>query len=234
MQKRVLIIENYNLSHYGLVGRALEDAGIQSDIRQMWAGAPLPDVSEGFDGLVVLGGEQSAVDDEKHPYLPALANLMAEFGAQSKAVLGICLGSQLLARAHGGQNLIGAAPEFGWQTVHLTEEGQRDPVLSTVTESFPIFQWHDDTFTLPADAVHLATNRTAANQCFRIGRASYGMQFHFEADRSLVETWNKAFSSVIERKAPDWLADYEHHAATAGVHADVAGMAIAKAWVGMI
>ncbi len=77
-----------------------------------------------FDGLVVLGGEQSALDDHTHAYLPSLARLMRDFGSRDKAVLGICLGSQILARAYGAQNLLGTAPEFGWQKVpHRGRQG---------------------------------------------------------------------------------------------------------------
>ena len=101
------------------------------------------------DALVVLGGGQNALDDEAFPYIPPLLALMREFGDSGRAVLGICLGSQLLARAYGADNLLGAAPEFGWQKVALTGEAKDDPVLRAAPENFPIFQWHDDTFTLP-------------------------------------------------------------------------------------
>ena len=70
-----------------------------------YAGEPLPEFGA-HDALVVFGGEQNARDDEKHPYLPALASLMRRFGDSDKAVLGICLGSQLLARAYGGTMML--------------------------------------------------------------------------------------------------------------------------------
>ena len=56
-------------------------------------------------------------------------------------------------------------------------------MLGALPEAFAIFQWHDDTFSLPENAVRLAGNDIAENQAFRIGRAVYGFQFHFEADR---------------------------------------------------
>lgn len=132
------------------------------------------------DALVVFGGEQAATDDHTHPYLPDLARLMADYTAMDRPVLGICLGSQLLARAFGGENHLGIAPEFGWVDVALTEAGRADPVLSAVPDRFPIFQWHSDTFTLPPDAVG-PQSHTARHRAFRIGRATYGTQFHFEA-----------------------------------------------------
>lgn len=231
---RILIVENLRGTSLGQVEVALAEAGAQQVWIRPWNGEALPPDSDGFHGMVVLGGEQSAIDDELHPYLPELARLMKRFGDDDKAVLGICLGSQLLARAHGGDNLLGQAREFGWHHVALTETGRADPVFTAVDGDFPIFEWHSDTFTLPDGAVHLAHNGAVVNQCFRIGRASYGMQFHFEASRRVVEGWNRDFEATIERMMPGWLADYEQNAATDGVHADAAGLAIARAWVGLI
>ena len=104
-------------------------------------------------------------------------------------------------------------------------------MLGALPVSFPIFQWHDDTFTLPERATRLATNGVAENQAFRIGRAAYGVQFHFEADRALVREWNASFASVIAERHPDWPGRFEDEAARHGPGADAAGLAIARAWV---
>ena len=74
--------------------------------------------------LVVLGGAQSAVDDADHPYLPKLAALTRIFGHAGKAVLGICLGAQVVARGHGARNILGRPIEFGWRQVRPTDEGR--------------------------------------------------------------------------------------------------------------
>lgn len=232
---RVAIIENTRYSDPGQVGVALAEAGARIDTIRAYAGEPLPNSVEDYDALVVLGGEQNARDDEKHPYLPVLAERMRAFGEADKAVLGICLGSQMLARAFGGDNLIGAAPEFGWQAIRPTQAGRADPVLSAIADdSFLSFQWHDDTFTLPPDAVHLAANDAVHHQAFRVGRAAYGMQFHFEANRGVVAEWNRMFPELVERKHPGWLSRHPEYAASQGQKADAAGLAIARAWVSLI
>ncbi|HEV7304582.1 type 1 glutamine amidotransferase [Ensifer sp.] len=231
---RVLVIENMAKTELGQVGMALREAKAEIDIRRAYLGEPVPETPEGYDALVVLGGEQSALDDDAYPYLSALATLMRAFGDSDRSVLGICLGSQVLARAYGGKNLLGAAREFGWCQVHVRGEGAVDPVLSSVGESFPIFQWHGDTFTLPDGAVHLAENAVTAHQAFRMGRAAYGTQFHFEADTHLVEDWNRTFPDTINRLDPTWLARYREHAARHGREADAAGLALARAWVATI
>lgn len=231
---RVAVIENTRISHLGQVGAALGEVGAEIVVIRAYAGEPLPQGLDDYDALVVFGGEQTARDDHSHPYLPELARLMRIYGDGGKAVLGICLGSQILARAYGADNLIGGAPEFGWQTIALTAEAFDDPVLSVAASGFPIFQWHDDTFSLPDGAVRLAENAAVANQAFRVGRAAYGTQFHFEADRRVVEAWMADFAQVIERKEPGWIARHPDLAAEHGPVADATGLAIARAWVAQI
>lgn len=230
---RVAIVENTRITHHGQVGVALHERAALIDLYKPWVGQPLPRTVDA-DALVVFGGEQSARDDHSHPYLPDLAQLMADYTAMDRPVLGICLGAQLLARAFGADNHLGVAPEFGWVEVGLTDAGRADPVLSVVPDRFPIFQWHSDTFTLPAGALHLAASPTAQNQAFRIGRATYGTQFHFEASRSVVRDWSATFPEVIARMEPDWADRHPDLAAKRGAEADTHGLALARAWVALI
>lgn len=231
---RVLVVENDKVTLLGQIGVALEEAGAEIDRCRPHAGDTISADDAAHDAIVVMGGPQNALDDERHGYLPALATLMRRFGDAGKSVLGVCLGSQLLARAYGAQNLIGAAPEFGWCTVTLTKEGASDPVLSAAAGTFAIFQWHDDTFSLPDNAVRLAGNGAAENQAFRIGRATYGTQFHFEASRAVVDGWVETFPQLIETREPGWLARHAALADENGPSADATGLAIARAWVATI
>jgi GMP synthase-like glutamine amidotransferase len=228
---RVLIVENFENTGLGQVGDALAEVGAEIDLRRAQRGDPLPDTVNGHDAIVMFGGGQNALADDTSPWFPKLLDLIREFERQDRAALGICLGSQLLARAFGATNHIGTASEFGWHKVDLTEAAKADAVLGLLPASFPIFQWHDDTFSLPERATHLARNTTAENQAFRIGRATYGIQFHFEADRRLVRQWNQDFAGSIGQWYPDWPARFENEEAVHGPGADAAGLAIARAWV---
>jgi GMP synthase (glutamine-hydrolysing) len=230
---RVAIVENTKITHHGQVGVALHEAAARIGLYKPCADGRLPD-PDAYDALVVFGGEQNARADDTHPYLPALAGVMQRFSQTNKAVLGICLGSQVLARAFGAENHIGTAPEFGWCGVTLTEAGRSDPVLGHLPAEFPIFQWHSDTFTLPKGAAHLATSPDAAQQAFRIGRATYGTQFHFEASQAVVADWRHEFGPLIAELYPNWLAEADAAAASHGGAADAAGLAIARAWVALI
>jgi GMP synthase-like glutamine amidotransferase len=149
MPMRVLVIENYPNTTLGLVGEALAESGVDRHIVRIHAGASLASTHDGFDGLIMLGGAQDALDDANHPYLKDEAALARAFGEADKAVLGICLGAQILARAHGAKNILGRPIEFGWHEVRTTDAGRSDPVLSAMGRASPLFHWHLDTFTLP-------------------------------------------------------------------------------------
>lgn len=231
---RVLVVENFADTGLGEVGVALAEKGAGIDLRKTYASDPLPVDASGHDAMVILGGAQNALDDAACPYFPALLDLIRAFEAKDRGVLGICLGSQLIARAFGGRNQIGGATEFGWHEVQRAEVAEPDPVFDGLPARFPIFQWHDDTFSLPPGAVRLAGNDVAANQAFRIGRAVYGFQFHFEASRPLVRAWSTTFAHLIAGRNPDWPDRLEGEMEKHGAQADAVGLAIARAWTTVI
>lgn len=230
----VLVVQNYEGSGLGQIEPLLAEAGFSIDLRRPCSGDALPADDDEYKALIVLGGEQNALADAECPYFPHLLKLIRKFGSSDKAVLGICLGSQLIARAYGAENLLDRPMEFGWREVRLTEEGKRDPVLSAAGEAFPIFHWHRDTFSLPKDAIHMATSDMTPNQAYRIGRAVYGTQFHFEADMALVGEWSKQLGELISGFAPDWPRQHPVISKKFGIQADAAGAALARAWIAKI
>ena len=136
--------------------------------------------------------------------------------------------------AYGARNILGLPIEFGWQEVRPTEAGNADPLIASLAGGAPLFHWHTDTFTLPPGAEHLATSAMTPHQAFRIGRAVYGIQFHFEADRTLVAAWSHEFAGMIAEYAPDWPERHPRDAAHYGERADATGAAIARAWIGLL
>lgn len=156
-----------------------------------------------YDGLVVLGGPMAADETDTYPHLLAERAAISEAIERETPVLGICLGAQLIAAALGGATLRGAAVEKGWTGVEPTDAGREDPLLAYIGAGRPLFQWHDDTYTLPEPAVHLARSDACEYQAFRVGESAYGLQFHLEADRPLIERWVDRWSEADKPSGPD-------------------------------
>lgn len=180
----------------GLIGVLAHQRGLPLDLRRMDLGEALPDVSA-VTALVVLGGPMGAYEALAHPHLLDEQRLLEEAVERGLPVLGICLGSQLLAAALGARVYPGPEPEIGVFEVKLTEDGADDPLLGPAGPKFSAFHWHGDTFELPPGAVHVASTRAYKHQAFRFGDRAWGLQFHIELDQALARDW----ATVLPRGA---------------------------------
>ncbi len=151
-----------------------------------------------YDGLVVLGGPMGVYETDRHAHLLEEIACIRVALEQGKPILGICLGSQLLAAALGAEVRPAGVKEIGWYDVRLTEEGRKDPVLGKFKPLEKIFQWHGDTFDLPAGAVQLASSPLFPQQAFRYGDRTYGLQFHLEVDGPMIDRWLRVPANVAE------------------------------------
>jgi GMP synthase (glutamine-hydrolysing) len=139
------------------------------------------------DALLVLGGGMSAYDDL--PFLRDEMKLMRRCIEAGKPVLGICLGSQLLAATLGGTVARAPRPELGFYRVKLSPGASDDPLFAGAPESFVALHWHFDAFTLPAGAVPLAGSTLTPLQAFRFGERAWGVQFHLEMTPELLRSF---------------------------------------------
>ena len=168
----------------------------------------IPDLN-GYDGLVVLGGPMNVDEVDDFPYLVPELKAIENALEMEMPIFGICLGSQLLAKALGARVRKNKVKEIGWYSLNPTPEGGKDPLVSKFENSERIFQWHGDTFDIPDGAVHLATSPDCENQAFRYGDRVYGFQFHLEVDKPMIERWLKTPGNVEELKELEGIIDPE-------------------------
>jgi GMP synthase-like glutamine amidotransferase len=137
----------------------------------------LPDI-QGIDFLVIMGGPMSVNDQDEFPWLIAEKQFVREFINSGKPVLGICLGSQIIASAMGAKVFPNPVKEIGWLPIegidNLNGDVFRFPQMETV------FHWHGETFDLPPGAIRLAKSAGCENQAFQLGKSVIGLQFHLE------------------------------------------------------
>lgn len=169
--------------------------------------------SDPGDFLLVMGGPMSVNDPD-----PWIADELAFIRKAVEAgvpFVGICLGSQLLAKALGARVYPGLALEIGMTPIRLTPEGKKDPVFSAMPDPWDVFEWHGEVFDLPAGAVPLAANDLCI-QAFRYGERAYGLLFHPELERSGIEALCRECSGDLCRaklESSDVLAQAEPHLA---------------------
>ena len=171
-----------------LFGPVVTEAGHRLDEWSFGRGTPPPRRLDSYDAVLVCGGAIHPDQETLHPWLRDELGWLRSLLEESVPMLGICLGSQLLARA--ARSWVGplAAPELGWHPVELTEEGSSDPVLSALPPRFDALEWHYYGHGLPDGAVTLARN-PAALQAFRLGESCWGVQFHPEVTGPQLERW---------------------------------------------
>ncbi len=130
------------------------------------------------------------VDEEKkYPFLVPEQLFIQEVLKKQIPFLGICLGSQLLAKAAGAKVVKSPVKEIGWYNVQLTPEGQKDPLFNGFKESEPIYHWHGDMFEIPSEGHLLATAQGCPHQAIKVGANAYGLQFHVEVTDKSIKEW---------------------------------------------
>jgi GMP synthase (glutamine-hydrolysing) len=189
---RLLVVVPSETDQPARLGDWLRDAGLDLDERHVLAGDDLPASLDGYDGLVVMGGPQSAMDSpETSPELVGIRELLSQALAADLPTLAVCLGAQLLADVGGGTVRVGLdGPEVGATLVAKRDAADSDPVFGPVPLSPDVIQWHHDEISqLPTGATLLASNPFYENQAFRVGRHVYGLQFHIETTPETVRAW---------------------------------------------
>ena len=184
---RVLVFRHVPFEHLGRIEPPLVSRGITIDYADLYQpGAIAPDPSR-YDGLIFMGGPMSVNDGL--PYLEQEAGWIAQAAEAGRPILGVCLGAQLIAKALGARVYRNPVKEIGWFDIELTGVGATDPLFAGAAPRETVFQWHGETFDLPAGANWLASSSSCPHQAFRMGSNVYALQFHLEVTPEMIADW---------------------------------------------
>jgi GMP synthase (glutamine-hydrolysing) len=189
---RILVIEHESGCPADRFATWLTDAGAELDVCRPYADDDVPTHVDA-DALVVLGGHMGAHDDDDHPWLPQVRDLLARAVSDAVPTLGICLGAQLLAASCGGRVEVGEGGiEAGVVDVRWRPEALCDPLVSALPAPFPGPSMHRDAVTaLPPAASWLGETDAYPHQVFRVGECAWGVQFHPEVSLATFAAWRE-------------------------------------------
>lgn len=200
----VLIIKNIETEGPGTIEDFLRKEKMPFTIVELGSGET-PPALEKFTTLIVLGGPMGVYEMDRYPHLMTASRIIREALNREIKVLGVCLGSQMLAHCLGAEVYPGPQKEIGWFHIELTGDGLKDPLMRRLAmhprvgdfwRRFKVFHWHGDTFDLPAGSVRLAGSHLYENQAFRFGKNAYGFQFHIEVTMEMITDWFKDLPDV--------------------------------------
>jgi GMP synthase (glutamine-hydrolysing) len=191
---RVLAIVHEDHAGPGVFGEAIRDGGHSLDEWMVPTNAEPPADPLSYDAVLVLGGAMNVDEGDKHGWLLTERGIVGQLIEREVPLVGLCLGSQMVAAASGAVPRRAARPEIGWHEVEVTEAGRDDLLLGPLAPSFEAFQWHSYEFPLPPGAIALARSEVCL-QAARIGSSAWAIQFHPEVTAADALHWTADFQS---------------------------------------
>jgi GMP synthase (glutamine-hydrolysing) len=200
---KIWVLQHHPAENLGGIAAALEGAALAWQYVRVFNQQPIPRVMSGAGGLIILGGGETVYKLDRHPYLRDEIRLIESALAEGKPVLGICLGSQLLAAALGAVVRRGAQREIGWYPVRLNDAASDDRLMRGLPGEFMAAHWHSDVFDLPSGATALASSELTEVQAFRHGTNAYGILFHAEMTHEILAALLEEYGEGLKRAGID-------------------------------
>lgn len=195
MTKKFYILQHVACESLGIWEEELKRWHARYHYIKLWDGDPVPPAQETL-AAIILGGPMNVDDRERHPYLEQEIEFIKQLVAENKHVLGVCLGSQLIAAALGARVTNGPVREIGYSNVTLTPNGAENRLFRGFPMTLPVFQWHGQGFELPPNTEQLAASDDYPNQAFNLGN-TWGLQFHAEVTPELVDKMAEAYAEEL-------------------------------------
>src|SRR6266704_1453374 len=195
MDNKILSIKNINFETLGTLRELIRSDGYQIENIEDQNEA-VPTNAKRYAAIIILGGPMSVYDNDE--YLKKEQELIRHALKLEIPILGICLGSQLIAQAIGGNVYKGGKKEIGWSNVMLNHAGYNGLFKGINGKSIKVFQWHGDTYDLPPKATIMASSKLYP-QAFRFGSA-IGIQFHMEVNGEMIQRWAEEYSQELKRE----------------------------------
>ncbi|GAB3790739.1 type 1 glutamine amidotransferase [Virgibacillus kimchii] len=196
---RIHALINYSIADLGMIDDWAKENNYTITTTKVYESSNFPNLHE-FDLLIVLGGVAGSYEEEKYPWLKNEKNFIKEAINRNKAILGICLGAQLIAEVLGGKVYPHTYNEIGWWPIRFYKEVEDVPLFSGLKRELYFFQYHGDVFELPEDVkgiVPLAENDATKNQAYVYKDRVVGLQFHPEFNEEKLEEIVSIFENEI-------------------------------------
>ncbi len=198
--RKVLVLQHAKSENLGTIEDALTAGGVAFDYVRTFEGQQVPQAVDESSGLIVMGGPMGVYETDRFPFLIQETKLIEAFLKAQRPVLGVCLGSQLLAAALGATVRKGEKKEIGWFPVELTPSSGQDRLWRGQPSRFAAYHWHGDIFDLPKGAVSLASSDITPVQSFRYSDQAYGILFHLEVTEPHIRKMLNEFADEIQQE----------------------------------
>ena len=177
---KIHCLQHETFEGLGVIKDWLDDKKFEVKYTHIYKTHKLPDINS-IDCLIIMGGPMSVNDETIYPWLTPEKQFILDCINAGKVVIGICLGSQLIANAMGSKVYPNIHKEIGWFPITKTKNTSSE-ISTILPEEITVFHWHGETFDLPLGATLIASSEACKNQIFSLSEKVFGFQCHLEID----------------------------------------------------